>query len=167
MKRISRGEKTYAFVLSIDDFEPGAKFVSERDWSLQVGLMTLPLGHTIQAHAHLVQNSLRAQPTQEFLFVVSGKMVVDFFDESGEHFHTETLPQGKALLHIWGGHSFRFLKPTRLIEVKSGPYAGRDKDKVVLDTCAPSSRQDSAGSDGYRRDIGTASAVSTARSREN
>jgi hypothetical protein len=133
MKRVSCRNEVYAFVLSSDDFQPGAKFISEADWPLQVGLMTLPSGHTIGAHAHLLQSSPQIQPTQEFLLVISGKMEVDFFDEDGQHFHTEILPKGGALLQIRGGHAFRFLEATRLIEVKSGPYLGREKDKVLLE----------------------------------
>lgn len=140
MKRVSRRNEVYAFVLSSDDFQPGAKFISEADWPLQIGLMTLPSGHAIGAHAHLLQSSPQMQPTQEFLLVISGKMEVDFFDDDGQRFHTEILRKGEALLQIRGGHGFRFLEATRLIEVKSGPYLGREKDKVLLDaddTVAP------------------------------
>ncbi|HEV2490512.1 MAG TPA: hypothetical protein VGT03_11930 [Candidatus Acidoferrales bacterium] len=120
-------------VLSSQDFQPGAKFVSEREWALQVGLLALPSGHTIPAHAHLLRDGPKDQLIQELLFVVSGKMEVDFFDKAGQLFGTETLRQGEILFHIRGGHAFRFLEPTRLIEVKSGPYLGREKDKVLLE----------------------------------
>lgn len=133
MRRVIRDNETYALVLSAADFQPGARFVSEDDWPLQVGLMTLPSGHAIAAHAHLLREGPQVQPTQEFLFVVSGKMEVEFFDDAGHCFQTESLRQGEALFHIRGGHAFRFLEPTRLIEVKSGPYMGREKDKVLLE----------------------------------
>lgn len=137
MKRLIYGKDVYALVLYDDDFQPGAKFVSEADWPLQVGLMTLPSGHAIAAHAHLLREGPQVQSAQEFLFVVSGKIEVDFFDETGRRFQTETLQQGQALFHIQGGHAFRFLEPTRLIEVKSGPYLGREKDKVLLEMQGP------------------------------
>lgn len=121
-------------VLTSDDFQPGAKFISDSEWPLQVGLMVHLPGHTIPAHFHLPRPHPQNQPAQEFLLVMSGKMEVSFFDESGHHFQTETLEEGNALFHIRGGHAFRFLEPTRLIEVKSGPYWGRDKDKALLDT---------------------------------
>lgn len=133
MKVVTHEERVCAFVLSSGDFQPGAKFVSEADWPLQVGLMTLPTGHAIAAHAHLLREGTQVQPTQEFLLVFSGKMEVDFFDDAGRRFQTESLRQGEALFHIRGGHAFRFLEPTRLIEVKSGPYLGREKDKVLLE----------------------------------
>lgn len=133
MIRITRNGELYALVLSSQDFQPGAIFVSEREWALQVGLLTIPSGHTISAHAHLLRDGPKDQLIQELLFVLSGEMEVDFFDEVGQLFGTETLRQGEILFHIRGGHAFRFLEPTRLIEVKSGPYLGREKDKVLLE----------------------------------
>lgn len=133
MRQVIHNNKTYALLLFPEDFQPGAKFVSEPDWRLQVGLLTLPPDHAIAAHTHLPQEALPLESTQEFLLVVSGKMEVNFFDETGEPFHTETVRQGEALFHIRGGHAFRFFEQTRLIEVKSGPYRGREHDKVMLE----------------------------------
>lgn len=133
MRQVIRDNKTYALLLSPEDFQPGTKFVSEPEWRLQVGLLTLPPGHAIAAHTHLPKEARPLEPTQEFLLVVGGKMEVDFFDETGEQFHTETVRQGEALFHIRGGHAFRFFEETRLIEVKSGPYRGRENDKVLLE----------------------------------
>lgn len=132
MRQVIHDEKTYALVLSMDDFEPGAKFLSEPEWPLQVGLLSLPTGHAIAPHTHLSQNRCTMHAVQEFLLVVSGKMEADFFDETGCRFHSETMKPGDALLYIRGGHAFRFLEPTHLLEVKSGPYLGREKDKVFF-----------------------------------
>lgn len=132
MKRIAQAADLYAFIFSLDDFRSGTQFVSESEWPLQVGLMTFPLGHAISAHVHLPQSNPRTQPTQEVLLVVSGKMEVDFFTEDWKPIQTETLNRGCILFQVRGGHAFRFLEPTQLIEVKSGPYQGREKDKVLL-----------------------------------
>jgi len=32
-----------------------------------------------------------------------------------------------------GGHGFEFLEDTKMIEIKQGPYAGRDNDKIILE----------------------------------
>jgi mannose-6-phosphate isomerase-like protein (cupin superfamily) len=133
MRQVIHDNKTYALILSADDFQPGVKFVSEPEWALQVGLLMPPAGHAIAAHVHLLHEARGVHPTQEFLFVISGRMEVDFLNEGGQSFHTETIRQGEALLQIQGGHAFRFPEETRLLEVKSGPYLGRDKDKVLLE----------------------------------
>jgi len=132
MKRVIRNNLTYALILSSSDFQPGVKFVSEPEWSLQVGLLEWPRAHALSAHVHLPHNPGQVQH-QEFLFVVSGEMEVEFFDETGFRLQTEILGPGQALLQVRGGHGFRFLAETRLIEVKSGPYRGRENDKVTLE----------------------------------
>lgn len=132
MRQVIHNNKTYALVLSVDDFRPGVRFVSEPEWALQVGLLMPPAGHAIDAHVHLPHNGREVRLTQEFLFVISGSMEVDFFNEPSQRFHTETVRQGEALFHIQGGHAFRFPEETRLLEVKSGPYFGHEKDKVFL-----------------------------------
>jgi hypothetical protein len=133
MRRVIHDNKTYALVLSADDFRPGVRFVSEPEWALQVGLLMPPAGHEIDAHAHLPHDGREVRLTQEFLFVITGSMEVDFFNEPGQRFHTEIVRHGEALYHIQGGHAFRFLEETRLLEVKSGPYFGREKDKRLLE----------------------------------
>src|SRR5690242_21646486 len=89
-------------------------------------------GHSIAPHRHVAQPNRIVPQTQEFLLVVSGTMEVDFFDAHGRCFSTERLTGGEALLHIQGGHGFRFLENTRVIELKQGPYLGRDKEKEMI-----------------------------------
>jgi hypothetical protein len=134
MRQVTCDNQTYALVVTKEDFQPGVRFVSEPAWPLQVGLLMPPAGHAIAAHAHLPHEARCTRLTQEFLFVVSGAMDVDFFDESGQRFHTETVHEGEALLHIQGGHAFRFPEGSRILEVKTGPYLGREKDKVLLES---------------------------------
>jgi hypothetical protein len=134
MRQVVHDNKTYALILSQEDFCSAAKFVSEPEWPLQVGLLRFPAAHMIAAHAHLRHDGCGPCLTQEFLLVISGSMEADFFNEVGKRFHTETINQGEALFHIQGGHAFRFGEEAKLFEVKSGPYLGRDKDKVYLDS---------------------------------
>jgi hypothetical protein len=134
MRKVTRDNKTYALILSADDFRPGVKFVSETEWDIQVGLHVQAAGHEIAAHAHLPRNGREVSPTQEFLLVISGRMEVDFLDEAGQRFHTETVCRGEAVFHVCGGHAFRFPEKTKMLEVKSGPYEGREKDKILLES---------------------------------
>jgi hypothetical protein len=134
MRNVIHNNETYAVIVTSEDFEPGTKFVSDPGWPLQLGLLMPTAGHVIQAHVHLPHEARLAGLTQEFLFVVSGKMEVKFYDELGEHFHAETIVQGEGLLQVKGGHAFRFLEDARLLEVKQGPYLGRHKDKALMNT---------------------------------
>lgn len=143
MKSITHGGRLLALVISVQDFVPGINFVSQPEWPFQLGLLMHDAGHSIVPHVHLPQPERKVPFTQEFLLVKEGRMEVDFYGPEQEFCCTETLVAGEALLHIEGGHGFRFMEPTRLIELKQGPYAGREADKQNI---ATSKRRESGGS---------------------
>jgi mannose-6-phosphate isomerase-like protein (cupin superfamily) len=132
MKQIFHNEDLHALIVTTEDFQAGWRFFSDPEWSLQLGLMTSTDGHVIPAHLHRKHEGRTVPSTQEFLLVVSGRMEVDFYDESAQCFQTETVLPGEAVLQVRGGHGFRFPEATRLIEVKQGPYLGKDKDKISI-----------------------------------
>ena len=66
--------------------------------------------------------------TKEVLFVKSGRLRVDFYDEDKIYAESRILETGDIILLAFGGHGFEMLAPTEIIEVKQGPYAG-DRDK--------------------------------------
>jgi mannose-6-phosphate isomerase-like protein (cupin superfamily) len=63
------------------------------------------------------------------LFVKSGKVRVDFYDDDQTYLDSRILETGDVLLLAYGGHGFEMLEPTEMIEVKQGPYAG-EQDKT-------------------------------------
>ena len=66
--------------------------------------------------------------TKEVLFIKSGKVRVDFYDDEQNYFTSRVLRKGDIVLLAFGGHGFEMLEPSEMIEVKQGPYAG-DSDK--------------------------------------
>jgi len=129
MRRIIFEGEIWAVIVTEEDFRPGVNFLTPPDWPFQLGVMVHPAGHVIRPHRHLEQPGRTVAVTQEFLWVVSGQMEVDFYDSAGSCFHTEKMIAGEALLHVKGGHGFRFSQPTRIVEVKQGPFSGRASDK--------------------------------------
>ncbi len=67
--------------------------------------------------------------TQEVLYVKSGKVRVNFFDDNKNVFEGRIIARGDLIFLASGGHGFEFLEDAEMIEVKQGPYAGED-DKV-------------------------------------
>jgi predicted nuclease of predicted toxin-antitoxin system len=67
--------------------------------------------------------------TNEVLFIKSGRVRVDFYDDHQNYLESRVLHQGDVLLLATGGHGFEMLEPTEMIEVKQRPYAG-DADKT-------------------------------------
>ncbi|MGA7800314.1 MAG: hypothetical protein WCC36_05845 [Gammaproteobacteria bacterium] len=109
----------------------GSAFATREDNALQVGAIVRKAGDSIPAHTHRSFEHTYTGPRQEFLHVVEGRMRVTILDGQGEAVAERVLETGDSMLQLTGGHRFDFEANTRLIEVKQGPYGGKDKDKQI------------------------------------
>ena len=106
----------------------GISFFTPNDFSQQLGYMNRPQGYVIPPHVH---NPVPREVhfTKEVLFIKSGRVRVDFYDDVQNYLESRILEQGDVVLLAFGGHGFEMLEPTEMIEVKQGPYAG-EADKT-------------------------------------
>ena len=106
----------------------GIQFFTPDDFSQQLAYMKRDKGYVIQPHIH---NSVprTVDFTKEVLFIKSGKVQVDFYDDEKKYIESRQLNAGDVLLLAYGGHGFKMLETSEIIEVKQGPYAG-DNDKT-------------------------------------
>jgi len=120
-----------AIIVRSDFHGEGIEFFTPRDFSQQLAYMNRPAGHRIQPHVH---NKVHRDVflTQEVLFIKSGRVKVDFYDDERTYLEDRVLEAGDVILLAWGGHGFTMLEPTEMIEVKQGPYMG-DQDKTRFD----------------------------------
>ena len=120
--------KVQAIILSHQFQKSGIHFFTPDDFSQQLAYMNRPEGYRIPPHVHNpVPRSVEL--TQEVLFIKSGKVRVDFYDQDRTYFESRVLNAGDMILLAHGGHGFTMLEPSEIIEVKQGPYAG-EKDKT-------------------------------------
>jgi mannose-6-phosphate isomerase-like protein (cupin superfamily) len=106
----------------------GIRFFTPNDFSQQLGYMNRPQGYVIPPHVHnAVERSVHY--TKEVLFIRSGRVRVDFYDDGQNYLESRILGAGDVILLAFGGHGFEMLEPTEMVEVKQGPYAG-DADKT-------------------------------------
>jgi len=120
--------KLLALILRTSFRAEGIRFFTPGDFSQQLGYMNRPRGYVIPPHVHnAVARSV--QYTKEVLFIKSGKVRVDFYDDAQNYLESRVLGAGDVILLAFGGHGFEMLEPTEMIEVKQGPYAG-DADKT-------------------------------------
>lgn len=106
----------------------GIEFFTSNDDSQQLGYMNRPEDYIIPPHSHnLVPREVHY--TQEVLFIKSGKVRVDFYSKEQEYITSRILNQGDVILLADGGHGFKMLEQSEIIEVKQGPYCG-EMDKV-------------------------------------
>jgi hypothetical protein len=65
--------------------------------------------------------------TSEVLIVKKGRCEIDVYNDARELVATRELRRGDVMLMIAGGHGFRMIEDTILLEVKQGPYTGVDE----------------------------------------
>ena len=58
----------------------------------------------------------------EFLYIESGRVAVQIFDEDWKLITESEIGRGEMLLLLRGGHALRVLETVRMIEVRQGPY---------------------------------------------
>jgi len=106
----------------------GIEFFTPGDFSQQLGYMNRPEGYDIPPHRHnLVERKVTL--TQEVLYIKSGKVRVDFYNDEQHYLESRVLEKGDVILLAAGGHGFKMLENSEMIEIKQGPYCG-EEDKV-------------------------------------
>jgi hypothetical protein len=123
--------KTLAWVVRSGFSSPGVHFVGGPDQPLQLGVNTYRKGAEVRAHIHLPRETV-IREAEEVVHVDRGLVSVDLFDPSGKRSKTLELSSGDTILFVAGGHGIRILEDTRIIEVKQGPYPGKDHDKEFI-----------------------------------
>lgn len=101
-------------------------FPTPPELNLQVGFVVYPAGGEVQRHDHRpLERAIVG--TSEVIVVRSGRCEVDLYDHERRHIATRELREGDVILIAGGGHGFRMLEDTVLLEVKQGPYQGLDE----------------------------------------
>jgi mannose-6-phosphate isomerase-like protein (cupin superfamily) len=128
IEQILNNGNPLAFILRAEYRAEGIQFFTPDDFSQQLGYMNRPKGYVIPPHVH---NPVAREVhfTKEVLFIRSGKVRVDFYDDDQNYLESRILQQGDIVLLAYGGHGFEMLEPCEMVEVKQGPYAG-EADKV-------------------------------------
>jgi len=119
---LDNGE-TMALIVRADYRAEGIQFFTPDHFSQQLAYMNREQGYVIPPHVH---NPVPREVhfTKEVLFIRSGRLRADFYDEDRNYLESRILSQGDVLLLAFGGHGFEMLEPCEIIEVKQGPYAG-------------------------------------------
>jgi hypothetical protein len=130
IKYIFFKKKLIAIILRKNFKTSGIKFFTPTNSFQQLGYMNRKKNYIINPHRH--NNVLkRVTITQEVLFIKSGKLRVDLY--SGKHYYKSIiLNKGDIIFLSSGGHGFKMLKPTEIIEVKQGPYSVNN-DKIFIE----------------------------------
>lgn len=118
--------KVIAYVIRQDAQPASTTFFTEDDANFQSGFVVYPKGGEVVPHIHLpIRRELVG--TAEYLMVRSGECIVTIFDEDRSLVAEISLKTGDAILSVRGGHGFRMIEDTVLLEIKQGPYSGGEE----------------------------------------
>ena len=121
-----------AIVVKREFEKDGVNFVSEEDFPLQLGVSGYKKGDTIKAHLH-IKKEIKINKIQEMVHIERGRIRVDLYDLNGKKFKSVELSDGDTIFFVDGGHGFKMLEDTKIIEVKQGPYSGVLDDKRYIE----------------------------------
>jgi len=131
-EEIRHQDRLLALILKADYDQPGLNFLTPQDLPLQMGYMTHPTGKEIAPHVHnLVKREI--SQTLEAVFVKKGRVRLDLYTDQHQPVISRELTAGDLVLLCAGGHGFKMLEETSLIEIKQGPYLGA-QDKTRWET---------------------------------
>jgi len=103
-------------------------FLTPQTFSIQVGFVVYGAGGEIARHVHK-SIERRITGTSEVLVLKKGHCQIDIYNDERELIATRDLRKGDIVLMVSGGHGFRMLEETVLLEIKQGPYLGVEGEK--------------------------------------
>ncbi len=117
-----------AYIVRVEFTTDITSFITPPEHNFQVGFVVHPQGGEIQSHFHRTIDR-HISNTSEVLVVRKGCCEIDVSDEQQRLVETLQLNPGDVMVMVSGGHGFRMLKDTVLLEIKQGPYIGIEEKK--------------------------------------
>ena len=123
-------DKLLCIIYRDEDWVEGLNFLTPNELFIQVGSWWYQKDKKLAKHKHnfLPRNS---EITQEMVYVKSGSMEVEVFDEQMIKVKDFILYEGDTAIMAYGGHGYKILEDnTKIIESKNGPFISVELDKI-------------------------------------
>lgn len=128
LEKIFNGDQFLGLIIRKDYHETGIQFLTDDQSPQQLGYMNRAKDYVIAPHVH--NAVLRTvELTQEVLIIQKGKVRVDYYDDNQIYLESRIANEGDIVYLGYGGHGFKMLEDSEIVEVKQGPYCGT-QDKV-------------------------------------
>ncbi len=108
--------------------------VAPTDQFIQLATLRMDAGKTFRPHQHIWKPVMYDRViAQESWVVIKGSVEVSFFDTDGTLLEKQIIRQGDCSMTFEGGHTYTILEDDTVVyEYKTGPYYGKELDKVFL-----------------------------------
>jgi hypothetical protein len=125
-EQVTWNGKVLAYIIRAEISPEKTTFLTPPDFNLQVGFVVYPADGEIARHVHSpIERQVKG--TSEVLIVKKGRCLIDIYNNEQKLVVTRELRTGDVMLMVDGGHGFRMLEDTVLLEIKQGPYTGLDE----------------------------------------
>ena len=129
LERIFNGDQFLGLIIRKDYHESGIQFLTDDQSPQQLGYMNRAKDYVIAPHVHNVVPRT-VELTQEVLIIQRGKVRVDYYDDNKNYLESRIAYEGDIVYLGYGGHGFKMLEDSEIVEVKQGPYCGaNDKER--------------------------------------
>jgi uncharacterized protein with PhoU and TrkA domain len=129
VEHISSNGKPLVYIVRAELTPTATTFLTPNEFTQQVGLIVYPATGEVRRHTHR-KIERRIRGTSEVILVRKGKCELDIYDDDRNLVATRVLNTGDLMLMVGGGHGFRMIEDTVLVEVKQGPYTGIDEKEL-------------------------------------
>ena len=132
IEKVYHNELLLSVIIRDNYHAEGITFITPNEFPHQLGYMNREKDYIIAPHVH---NKVprNVDFTQETLIIKSGVVRVDFYTQNQEYLESRIVYKGDIILLAAGGHGFKMIQPSEIIEIKQGPYAGT-LDKVRFES---------------------------------
>lgn len=134
IEKIYNGDDLLSIIIRDNFHASGITFITPDDYPHQLGYMNREKDYVIAPHVHN-RVERKVDFTQETLVIKSGVVRVDFYTQEMQYLESRIVYKGDIILLAAGGHGFKMIQPSEMIEIKQGPYAGA-MDKVRFEPVA-------------------------------
>ena len=126
VEHITSDQQLLCILIRVEMLPEVTTFLTPPEFKQQVGYIVYPAEGEIARHTH---RSIERQlvGTSEVLVVKKGRCLLDIYNDEHKLVATRELNVGDIMLMVGGGHGFRMLEDTVLLEIKQGPYTGVDE----------------------------------------
>jgi len=130
VRTIKYKDKILAILVKTKEIKEPLEFFYPDEFTLQAGIHNGVKGDKALPHEHKSFKKMAVEHPQEIFYIQSGQMKVDLY--VNDKIVKKVIMNPNDLLIVNTGHGVTFLKKTKLLEIKQGPYRGKDQEKRMI-----------------------------------
>ncbi len=129
IETITHQTQVLCLIIRRDYLPERTTFLTSPEYKQQLGYIVYPAGGEIARHVHRPLERYIVG-TSETVLVRKGHCLIDIYNDVRELVTTCELSEGDVMIMVSGGHGYRMVEDTILMEIKTGPYTGVDEKEL-------------------------------------